>query len=66
MITVRELINWLSEYPPDTPVRITWEGILRDVDNSTIYMSHDGVLLIDADGNLYKEDFQSGAMNAND
>ena len=41
-------------------VETTWEGIFRNVNEDNIYFHKDGRLLIDADNNFYKEDFQKG------
>ena len=66
MTTVKELREWLDEfaYIDDVEVRITWESTLQDIERKNLYFSKDGVLLIDADGNSYKKEFESGTMNA--
>jgi len=38
-------------------VKITWESTKHEIDPSRIYLSQDGPLYIDADGNFYKSDF---------
>lgn len=46
------------------PVVVTWEGITREIDPENIYLAKPDLwgfsvaLLIDADRNFYKEDFQ--------
>lgn len=40
----------------DKRVKATWQGTLEELDPSRFYLSKDGDLLIDADGNDYKAD----------
>ena len=57
MLTVGELIEVLSTYAPDTPVRGTWETTVQELE---VYQSADGVVLIDADAGVYRDDFVFG------
>lgn len=41
----------------DIEVKVTWEGIIRELFFDRIYKSKFGSLYIDADFNQYKEDF---------
>lgn len=57
---ISELIAALNERMNahgDVEVEITWESCRRDIDNSSIYLSKDGPLFIDADGKFYKQSF---------
>ncbi len=69
--TVRELIGFLLEHNLDLPVLATWEGVTRAVGKENIYEGnpaprHPGsgtfgkYLLIDADENFYKKEYQDG------
>ncbi len=64
MVKVKELIELLKSFPPDAEVKTTWENIVNELDADEVYMSADGVLLIDADANSYKEHFVSGLNKA--
>lgn len=53
---VRDLIAELSKHAEANPqVIVTWETTINDIDTKHIYLSADGDLVIDADGNQYKE-----------
>ena len=57
---ISELIATLQvrlEKHGDVTVVTTWEGITVKIDPSSIYLSKDGSLFIDADGNSYKNEF---------
>lgn len=56
LLTVGEVISALQRYPPDTRVRGTWETTTRDVDS--IYITADGIVLIDVDEGTYREIFE--------
>lgn len=56
-MNVRELIEMLSLYPKDMKVIITWESTLKSIQKENIYVSKEGHLYLDSDGNFYKEDF---------
>lgn len=57
-MTVKELIFELQKRDPHAEVRVTWEGVIQAIDAENIYCSADGVVLIDGDGNSYKEQFE--------
>lgn len=58
----------------DVEVEVTWEGIFRELDPEAVYLSkandsHDleaGILLIDADGNAYKDSFAADRSEGKD
>ncbi len=54
-MTVRELVAALSKHEPDRRVVVTWETTIHDVDEDQIYLSADGDVVIDGDGNSYKK-----------
>lgn len=41
----------------DREVEVTWESIVVSIEQDSIYLAKEGILLIDADGNFYKEGF---------
>lgn len=57
---VKELRTLLGNYSDNAKIMVTWEGIFRDIKRSNLYSSPDGVVIIDADRNLYKEEIISG------
>ncbi len=57
-ITIKELIDILCKFPIDTKICITWESTINSLEKENIYMSKWGVVLLDADGNSYKEDYE--------
>lgn len=57
-ITVQELIDAISKFPPKTKVCTTWESTIHTLLTENIYMSKWGVLFIDADDNFYKNEFR--------
>lgn len=57
-LTVRSLIDILLTFPQDMKVCTTWESTINGLEKQNIYVSRFGVLLIDADGNCYKEDYE--------
>lgn len=65
-MTVRELIELLKTKPQEVQVIVTWEGTAHPIEDdsapggSNVYMSHDGVLVIDADGCQDKEEIMTG------
>ena len=61
---VSDLVKLLRKYQDASVVKVTWEGQVIPIDPENIYLSADGVLLIDADDNCYKYDFESGNMRA--
>lgn len=56
-----ELVAELMKYP-NVEVKVTWESITRDILSDNLYMSKDGILLIDGDRNSHKTDFVSGRL----
>jgi len=54
-MTVAELIAELQKHPPESPVVGTWEGVFAEVH---VYRGADGTVLLDVDGNSYKDRFQ--------
>ncbi len=59
-MTVAELVEVLRRYPPDTRVQVTWETTVHEIDEDAVYLTPYDGLLIDADGNAYKEWFLKG------
>ncbi len=57
---VAELIKSLERFCGSSEVKMTYEGVVDPLENSEIFLSHDGVVLI---GGEYKEDFLSGKRN---
>lgn len=65
-MTRDELIAELLKFP-NAIVRIVWEGTVNEIKPDKLYMSKDGVLLIDANRlGDDKERFTSGEENAMD
>jgi hypothetical protein len=62
-MTVSELIQELSRFPPNAVVYCTWEGVVRDLG---VYAAKDGTVLIDGDGEHYRDGFESGEINIED
>ena len=60
-----ELIKELMKYP-NVEVRVTWESTVDELNADEIYMSKDGIILIDGDDNSYKKLFISGQLKAID
>ena len=56
-MNVGELIEILSLYPQDMKVLITWESTTQALQKQNIYISKEEHLVLDADGNSYKEEF---------
>jgi hypothetical protein len=54
-MTVRELMAALSKHDADRRVVVTWETTIHDLDEDQVYLSADGDVVIDGDGNSYKE-----------
>lgn len=67
-MTRDELIGELRKFPQGIEVKVTWEGTVHSIEPDNLYMSKDGILLIDADyhSDLYKKMFQSGELAAMD
>jgi len=61
--TVQDLLNALNTCPPDALVKGTWEGVVRPI---SVYKSADGVVLVDADNEYYREHFETGRGSAID
>lgn len=61
---VKQLIEILQNQNPDASVKVTWEGIFRDISLSGIYRNPRGTLMIDADENSYKKRILSGQCGA--
>ena len=57
---VSALIRCMNEHSPKAKVKVTWEGITREIDEESIYVTPCGTVLIDGDGNDYKKAFLSG------
>ncbi len=55
--TVQDLITALCEYPPRAPVMGTWEGQVKPL---FVYRSVDGVVMVDADFEFYRPEFEDG------
>lgn len=56
-MTIRQLLDALESFPLDATVVGTWEGTVREI---SIYQAKDGTVLIDADGEFYRNRFESG------
>lgn len=52
-----EVLKRRLEKHGDRDVEVTWESTTRSIDPDNIYLSSDGLLYIDADGNFYKGRF---------
>ena len=63
-MTVKELIDLLQQYPPYLEVAVTYESVVKNLNSTNLYVSADGVLLLDADGNFYRDDFEKGRLPA--
>lgn len=57
MMTVDDLIVQLQMYPSEAEIKVVWDSIVREIDHDNIYMSDAGLLVIDADNNLYKDEY---------
>ena len=57
---VKELIKLFQEHNQDEEVRVTWEGIFRDIEEENIYLAANGKVIIDADENCYKQKIKNG------
>ena len=55
------LLSKLRQYG-DREVEITWEGTWNTLDRRDIYLSKDGILLLDADNCSYKKDYAANPM----
>lgn len=55
---VAEIIAILQGYDPNLNIQITWESTLNEIQRDNIYLSKWGNLLIDADENWYKKDYE--------
>lgn len=60
-MTAKELIEKLQQFDPDAEVLATWEGITKHID---VYVSKDGIVLIDADDCFYQKQWQTEGVNA--
>lgn len=56
---VGQLRELLAALPADAPIVATWEGICREI---AVYSAPNGFVLIDADYERYREDFESGSL----
>jgi hypothetical protein len=56
-VTVAELIAELQKLDQDARIVITWESVLRDITPDHVYVSRDGVAMLDGDDNFYKASF---------
>ena len=65
-MTIQQLIDRLKQEDSNATVAVTWEGIIRHIDDDSIYRTPKGLVLIDADDNFYKEDWQSGEIDEGD
>lgn len=55
---IQELTDFLSKYPKDMKIIITWESTYHEIEKKNIYLSKDKEFLyFDADDNFYKKDF---------
>lgn len=62
-MTVNELIKLLWEYNPAAEVDVTWQGRPAGIFAENIYAAKNGVVLIDADNNFYRDDYVTGRRN---
>ena len=57
---ISQIQEVLEGYPQTAILMVTWEGIFREISKGNIYQSPNGVVVIDADDNLYKPKILSG------
>jgi hypothetical protein len=64
-VTIKELIECLSELPPDAEIQATWEGIERPIFKSGLWQHPSGIVLLNAEGNeeYYRKGYESGAVS---
>lgn len=58
-MTVIELIEKLNDLKGDARVLATWEGTVQEL---SVYVAKDGTVMIDADQEVYRKDFESGRL----
>lgn len=56
-MTVSELLEALAKYPAEANVVVTWESTFHE---PSIYVAKNGTVIIDADGDFYREDIEAG------
>jgi len=61
-MNIEELKGILNLYDSNAQVMVTWESIFCEIDVDSIYKAPNGVIVIDADGNFYKERIVSGDL----
>lgn len=61
---IKEFIIALSDFDLEVEVKCTWEGQTWDIEPKNIYRAKNGIVLIDSDGNFYKERFMGGEEEA--
>ncbi len=65
-MTIRELRKILGKYPNEYEVQVTWESCTWNIEENNIYEAKindyskkvEGLILIDADNNDYKDFYQ--------
>ena len=60
-MTVAELIKELQKFPLTIEAKVVWDAVIREITASNLYMSKYG-LIIDADGNQYKDEIERGIL----
>lgn len=60
----RELIQVLENYPPDMPVKVLFDSIPWQIAPEHLFISADGVLLIEAGYGNLREGFERGELAA--
>ncbi|MDD5510620.1 MAG: hypothetical protein PHI12_07420 [Dehalococcoidales bacterium] len=58
-MNIDQLIDELKKYPGKSQVLVTWEGTEHELETDMVYQVTSGVVMLDADGNFYKEDYIS-------
>jgi hypothetical protein len=59
---VSELIERLRDFDPNAEVITTWESTTHTIEPDSIYRAKGGMVVIDADANSYREEFESGVL----
>jgi hypothetical protein len=59
---VSELIERLRDFDPNAEVITTWESTTHTIDPHNIYRAKNGMVVIDADRNRYREEFEAGVL----
>jgi hypothetical protein len=63
-LTVEQLIECLKKYPKNMRCFFTWESVFRSIEEENIYVGKENILLLDADFNEYKDEFEKKSDDA--